>query len=161
MKKRQIIEEKKRDRELQIEEELQRLNTLQKTKEKALERNRKRREFNADQRKKKNKSHEEEMSNLMQKRASLLLDEPTMEKVQKKQAIQLRFRLPNGDHVSRNFYTSDKLETVFAFVETKYPFLINNSYVVLSYPRVLHSDPELDLATCNINQSMSLVVELE
>mmetsp|Transcript_114385 Transcript_114385/g.171048 ORF Transcript_114385/g.171048 Transcript_114385/m.171048 type:complete len:237 (+) Transcript_114385:31-741(+) len=147
-------------RQIRIAEELERANTLQKTKQEALERNLKRKKFVSQQRKSKREKKEDELAVKIKNRADLLHDEPSGEDVVKKKAVQLRLRLPNGEYLKRNFLVEEKLEQIFCFVEMKFPFLIENSYFLVSYPRAVHSDPEETLLSCGIKQSMSLTVEL-
>ena len=167
LKKRELREKRERERAVaeeerqkKLSEELARAQILQESKQKALERNNKRREFIIKQRQSKRLSKEEELAQQIKERADLLHPEPSSNAVQKKEAIQLRFRLPNGEHISRNFEKTEKLEQLCFFIESQYPFLISNEYALISYPRAVHTDRNASLESCNIQQSMSLMVEL-
>ena len=59
-------------------------------------------------------------------RQALLEEEPSLEQVAQKKAVQLRLRLPSGENVKRNFLLSHPVEQVRLFAEISYPFLIYN-----------------------------------
>jgi len=94
-------------------------------------------------------------------RQALLEEEPSLEQVAQKKAVQLRLRLPSGENVKRNFLLSHPVEQVRLFAEISYPFLIYNPYILLAqFPRTVFTVWEESLADAGITQSMGLVVEL-
>ena len=154
-------EEKRLEEEAKLEEELQRAHTLQETLEKSKIANRKRKQFNVQHRKSK-KQKNQHQDDIVKTLIQQLNEEPSNKDIEQKLGVTLRIRLPNGEHITRSFFKNELLEQVFIFIQSSYPFLINNPFLLMSmYPRTIYDNQTSTLEDNGICNSLSLFVELK
>jgi FAS-associated factor 2 len=121
-------------------------------------------EKDAEERKQKQIVQEiERKKQLRQKQKDSLAEEPASGS----ECVAMRIRLPDGTKLERRFLLSNKMDQVFAYIESHE--LFNSSgqeivpdlshYRVVTYPKRTFSDPAAELRTLGLGKNCLLIVE--